>query len=83
MRIGHQPSPASSMPQSARALVLAVLVKSVKSEEGVDVLLDQALKARSLDSRDRSLAVELTYGVMRRLGTIDWRLGPVHNFPGM
>jgi len=81
MGIDHQPSPASRMPQSARALVLAVLVKSVKSEEGVDVLLDQALKACSLDSRDRGLAVELTYGVMRRLGTIDWRLGPVLDKP--
>jgi 16S rRNA (cytosine967-C5)-methyltransferase len=81
MRTGHQPFPAPRMPQSARALALAVLVKSVKSEEGVDVLLDQALKGCSFESRDRGLAVELTYGVMRRLGTIDWRLGPVLDKP--
>ncbi len=81
MRTGHQLSPASRMPQSARALALAVLVKSVKSEEGVDVLLDQALKACSFENRDRGLAVELTYGVMRRLATIDWRLAPVLDKP--
>ena len=57
-------------------------MESVKSEEGVDVLLDRAL-ARSLDStsRERSLTVELTYGVLRRLATIDWRLEPVLEKP--
>jgi 16S rRNA (cytosine967-C5)-methyltransferase len=81
MRTGHQASSASRMPQSARALALAVLVKSVNSEEGVDVLLDQALKACSFESRDRGLAVELTYGVTRRLATVDWRLSPVLDKP--
>jgi 16S rRNA (cytosine967-C5)-methyltransferase len=81
MRTVHRSSPASDMPESARALAFAVLVKSVKSEEGVDVLLDQALKVCPFDSRDRGLAVELTYGVARRLGTIDWRLQPVLDKP--
>jgi len=66
---------------SARAIALSLLVESDKSEEGVDVLLDRALARCSFDSRDRALTVELTYGVLRRLSTIDWRLEPVLDKP--
>ncbi len=66
---------------SARAIALSLLVESEKSEEGVDVLLDRALARCSFDSRDRALTVELTYGVLRRLATIDWRLEPVLDKP--
>ena len=81
MPTGPRSSPASRVPQSARAVALAVLVETVKSEDGVDVLLDRRLEPCSFDSRDRGLAVELTYGVLRRLGTIDWRLEPVLDKP--
>ena len=66
---------------SARAIALSLLVESVKSEEGVDVLLDRALARCSFDSRERALTVELSYGVLRRLATIDWRLEPVLEKP--
>ena len=66
---------------SARAIALSMLVESVKNEEGVDVLLDRALARCSLDGRERALTVELTYGVLRRLATIDWRLEPVLDKP--
>ena len=66
---------------SARTIALSLLVESAKSEEGVDVLLDRALARCSFDSRDRALTVELTYGVLRRLATIDWRLEPVLDKP--
>lgn len=66
---------------SARAIALSLLVESDKSEEGVDVLLDRALARCSFDNRDRALTVELTYGVLRRLATIDWRLEPVLDKP--
>ena len=66
---------------SARAIALSLLVESVKSEEGVDVLLDRALARCSIDSRERALTVELTYGILRRLATIDWRLEPVLEKP--
>jgi len=66
---------------SARAMALSLLVESGKSEEGVDILLDRALARCSFDSRERALAVELTYGVLRRLATIDWRLEPVLEKP--
>ncbi len=66
---------------SARAIALSLLVELVKSEEGVDVLLDRALARCSFDSRERALTVELTYGILRRLATIDWRLEPVLEKP--
>ncbi len=66
---------------SARTVALSLLVESVKSEEGVDVLLDRALARCSFDSRERALTMELTYGVLRRLATIDWRLEPVLDKP--
>ncbi len=66
---------------SARTIALSLLMESTKSEEGVDVLLDRALARCSFDSRERSLTVELTYGVLRRLATIDWRLEPVLDKP--
>ncbi|MDE3042030.1 MAG: 16S rRNA (cytosine(967)-C(5))-methyltransferase RsmB [Nitrospirota bacterium] len=66
---------------SARAIALSLLVESVKSEEGVDVLLDRALARCSFDSRERALTMELIYGVLRRLATIDWRLEPVLEKP--
>jgi 16S rRNA (cytosine967-C5)-methyltransferase len=43
--------------------------------------MDRVLTRTSLDTRDRALAVEIAYGVLRRLGTIDWRLRPVLNKP--
>ncbi len=66
---------------SARTIALSLLVESVKNEEGIDVLLERALARCSFDGRERALTVELTYGVLRRLGTIDWRLGPVLDKP--
>jgi 16S rRNA (cytosine967-C5)-methyltransferase len=66
---------------SARTVALSLLVESVKSEEGVDVLLDRVLARCSFDSRERALTMELTYGVLRRLATIDWRLEPVLDKP--
>jgi 16S rRNA (cytosine967-C5)-methyltransferase len=72
---------ATQIAPSARAIALSLLVESVKSEEGVDVLLDRALARCSFDSRERALTVEITYGVLRRLATIDWRLEPVLEKP--
>jgi 16S rRNA (cytosine967-C5)-methyltransferase len=66
---------------AARAIALSLLVESDKSEEGVDVLLERALTQCSFDSRERALTVELTYGVLRRRATIDWRLEPVLDKP--
>jgi 16S rRNA (cytosine967-C5)-methyltransferase len=66
---------------SARAIALSLLVESLDSEDGVDVLLERSLAQCSFDSRERALTVELTYGVLRHLATIDWRLDPVLDKP--
>ncbi|HSL04649.1 MAG TPA: 16S rRNA (cytosine(967)-C(5))-methyltransferase RsmB [Nitrospiraceae bacterium] len=66
---------------TARAIALSLLVESDKSEEGVDVLLERTLAQSSFDSRERAFTVELTYGVLRRRATIDWRLAPVLDKP--
>ena len=79
--IGSRTSRSSRTPHSARSLAVSVLVESVDSPEGVDVLMDRALSSSPLDNRDRALAVELVYGVWRRLGTIDWRFEPVLDKP--
>jgi 16S rRNA (cytosine967-C5)-methyltransferase len=71
----------SSAPHSARFIALSVLVESVQSKEGVEALFDRALTRTPLDSRERGFALELTYGVLRRLRTIDWRLEPVLDKP--
>ena len=68
-------------PLSARSVALSVLVHVFQSEDGSDILLDRALVASGLDQRDRALAVELTYGVLRRFLTLDWRLQPVCDKP--
>lgn len=65
----------------SRAIALTVLIDSIRSGEGLEILMDRALTRASLDARDRGLAVEIAYGVMRRLRTIDWRLGPVLDKP--
>jgi 16S rRNA (cytosine967-C5)-methyltransferase len=59
----------------------SVLTESMRSDESLEILMDRALTRATLDARDRALAVEIAYGVMRRLGTIDWRLGPVLDKP--
>jgi 16S rRNA (cytosine967-C5)-methyltransferase len=43
--------------------------------------MDRALSRTKLEARDRALAMEIVYGVLRRLATIDWRLQPVLNKP--
>ena len=65
----------------SRSSALSVLVESVQVDDGLDVLFDRALTRTPLDSRDRAFALELTYGVVRRLGTIDWRLEPILDKP--
>ena len=65
----------------SRSIALLVLVESVQVDDGLDVLFDRALTRTPLDSRDRAFALELTYGVVRRLGTIDWRLEPILDKP--
>lgn len=56
-------------------------MESDHSDESLEVLMDRAVAGTPLDGRDRALAVEIAYGVWRRLGTIDWRLRPLLDKP--
>ncbi len=73
--------PARPLPESARSAALSVLLALPRSEQGADELLNRACERARLDDRDRALAMELTYGVLRRQGTIDWRLSLVLDKP--
>jgi 16S rRNA (cytosine967-C5)-methyltransferase len=65
----------------ARMVALSVLLSCQQSDETVDDLLDRRFKAGTADSRDRALAMELVYGVLRREETLDWRLKPLLKQP--
>jgi 16S rRNA (cytosine967-C5)-methyltransferase len=73
-----KPSKAS---HSARERALAVLLAAQKSDDPIDEILDRLWIVEKADPRDRGLAMELIYGVLRRRETIDWRLGPVLKKP--
>jgi 16S rRNA (cytosine967-C5)-methyltransferase len=71
----------ASRASPSRNVAFAVLMESMRSDEGLDLLMDRALVRSRLDARDRALALEITNGVMRRLATIDWRLAPILDKP--
>jgi 16S rRNA (cytosine967-C5)-methyltransferase len=65
----------------ARAAALAVLLACQSGDRPLDDEIEKRAAEFRLDSRDRALTMELVYGVLRRLETIDWRLAPVLNKP--
>jgi 16S rRNA (cytosine967-C5)-methyltransferase len=65
----------------ARVVALAILVSCHNSDSSVDELLDEKFKQIVSDPRDRALAMELVYGVLRRQETLDWRLHPLLKKP--
>mgnify|MGYP001267178821 CR=1 FL=1 len=70
---------------SPRSVALRILLASQRTDRPLDELIDQ--QATSItQSRDRSLVMELVYGVLRRQEPIDWRLDavlskPLHKLP--
>lgn len=72
--VTDQPGP------SPRAVALSVLLSSQRTDDPLDELIErQTVSIR--EPRDRSLVMELVYGVLRRQETIDWRLGAVLSKP--
>jgi len=70
---------------SPRSVALRILLASQRTDRPLDELIDQQA-ASITQSRDRSLVMELVYGVLRRQERIDWRLDavlskPIHRLP--
>jgi 16S rRNA (cytosine967-C5)-methyltransferase len=59
---------------SVRSYAGEILSKVDSRKAYADVLLDQTLKTKSLDERDRALLTELVYGTLRWRGKIDAQL---------
>lgn len=64
-------------PSPARKIAHRVLCTLEQTGGFADELLDDAFKEARLDARDRRLSMELTYGVLRRQASLDWRLNHV------
>jgi len=62
---------------NARSLALQVLLDCRRRDGFVQELLDRRLSESALLSADRRLATQLTYGVLRRRGTLDALLRPL------
>jgi 16S rRNA (cytosine967-C5)-methyltransferase len=74
----------SSLPSDrspARTAALSILLSCHSGDRVIDELLDEKFTRVASDPRDRSLAMELVSGVLRRQETLDWRLKPVLKKP--
>ena len=58
----------------ARTVALLSLTEWESGDQKIDVILDRELSGASLDARDTALAQNLTYGVLRWKGQLDWVL---------
>ncbi len=70
---------------SPRSIALSILLSCQRTDGALDELIEQHA-ASVPQPRDRSLVMELVYGVLRRQETIDWRLDavlskPLHRLP--
>lgn len=66
---------------SARAHALTALLTQQKSGDPLDEVCSRLWERQAMDGRDRAFAMELVYGVLRRLETLDWRLEPALKKP--
>src|SRR5262245_2277610 len=62
---------------TARSLALQVLLQCREGDAFVQELLDRQLARTTLSAADRRLATQLSYGVLRRRGTLDALLRPL------
>jgi 16S rRNA (cytosine967-C5)-methyltransferase len=71
---------ASSVAVSARWTAFRLLQRVERIGSLEDSAVDSSL-SKLIDPRERSLAFELVYGVLRQRGTLDWRLNTVSKRP--
>jgi 16S rRNA (cytosine967-C5)-methyltransferase len=74
-------SPAASRFWSARKIAAATLQRIERTQTFGDDTFDRVTKNLVLSERDRHLAFELVYGVLRHHMTLDWRLDHVSRKP--
>lgn len=73
--------PGLTQSSGARWVALHALMKVEQTRAFADEALDRCLSLTRLEARDRSLALELVYGVLRHRSTLDWRLDHVADRP--
>jgi 16S rRNA (cytosine967-C5)-methyltransferase len=66
---------------TARSLALQVLLECRRHDAFVQEVLDRHLAEQLLSAADRRLATQLSYGVLRRRGTLDFLLRPFVHRP--
>ena len=59
-------------PAGARALAVDLLTRVERDRAYASILLDATLARGALESKEAALLTELTYGVLRWRGTLDW-----------
>lgn len=64
---------------NARVLAFRILQDIERTGAPAEETTNRVLSNANLEPRDRGLTVELTYGVLRHRGTIDWRLNILSN----
>jgi len=64
-----------------RALALEILLRVEATDAYANLLLDARLRKSGLTGADRALVTELTYGVLRWRGKLDWILAHVLDRP--
>lgn len=72
---------ASTAPIDARRLALEVLTRVEEQQAYAGLLLDAKLTRSHLSQQDRALATELSYGVLRWQGRLDYLLAVVTDRP--
>ncbi|MDE2060349.1 MAG: 16S rRNA (cytosine(967)-C(5))-methyltransferase RsmB [candidate division NC10 bacterium] len=71
----------SAAPINARRLTLDVLTQVEEQQAYASLLLDARLQRARLSQQDRALATELTYGILRWQGRLDYLLAAVTDRP--
>ena len=66
---------------SARVLAFRILQDIERTGALADESTNRVLSTSHVEPRDRGLTMELTYGVLRHRGTLDWRLDFVSERP--
>jgi 16S rRNA (cytosine967-C5)-methyltransferase len=77
----NPPASGTSRFWSARKLAAVILLKIERTRAFGDDVFDQMTKNVEIPERDRHLAFELVYGVLRHYLTLDWRLDHVSRKP--